>query len=73
MITISRQRRWQLKQRRKGLCAACHRKVLRRGKDTSRYCRAHFIATRLRTRKRHHSQPQWKTGRGRPPKWLKGV
>jgi len=59
---ISRQRRWQLKQRKLGRCELCGKKNAR----GYRMCAVHVIANRLRQRAKHKCNPKKPYGRGRP-------
>lgn len=53
MREVSRQRQWQRRQVKAGLCMICAKK---QAPTSGAYCRAHLIAERVRQRARYHQK-----------------
>ena len=69
-MSLSRQRRWQLKKMEQGLCYICgHRKVAH--KDTTR-CKVCIVKSRMAIRLKRGCKPRKKNGRGRPQLYVRG-
>ena len=63
---VSRQRRWQLRQKAKKLCEACGKKGYKNGLCESHYWRD--LARHRLAHRRRKGHNEWKAGsRGRPP------
>ncbi len=64
-LPVSRQRKWQLRQRQKGLCAKCSKRVV----PESIYCIRHMVDHRVAARRRY----QRKRGRTRQHRGTKSL